>query len=237
MEVQVILSVIVAMGWMVLGAIFLRRGASPNDWYAREMPSFPRRAFIATGLLLLLVGTDCVFVLKQGLSPSRLVDFLLLRYVEAGFYLQLRPGLGFTYVLYLLALIVPSFLPRDFDEPDRFKMDPQPKLPVDVSDEWKNVCDKFRSRNRRWLIAIAAWLAAMATLAAAGFLGFMNSDAYLYAGALLPMGFVVIVAVSLTLPAILVCPNCGCPPRRRSINLYRWLDEIQECESCLAKLS
>jgi hypothetical protein len=194
-----------------------------------------RRAFIFAPFLLLYVSTGCVLLLKQGLTPARIGDVLLLR--DWGWDVVSSTGfLGLVYVVYFFIVIAPSFVPRDDDKADRFQGGLPPFKSVDVSAEWKQRCDMFRARNRRWLIAAFAWLIAAGAAAGLAFLGILPIDAYLYAALFLTLGLAVFGAASSLVPARLKCPNCGCTPLRRPGNMHRWLDEIRICELCQAKL-
>ena len=199
------------------------------------MPSLFRRALVITPFLLLFAVTECVLVLKSGLPPARIGHFLLLR--ETQFEFVFHTGwLALIYIACLLVLIGPSFFPPEKEIDDVFKDGPPPGKPVDVSDQWKERCDKFRERNRRWLLAGIAWLSTAGVLSVLAYLDILSMEVYLLTVVLLIVIYGVFRVAAAMLPTRLDCPNCGCPPLRLSYDQHRWLNEIKECERCRAKL-
>lgn len=242
--VEAILTLLACVGWIVVGAVVLRRGASPIGLRQRPLPTIPRTLLVATLFLLLVVAVEYVHLLQMGFSPARIGQVLLLRDLGEDLgsptrldFLWHRRTLGVFYGLYLMVLIFAFFFPRDLAEPDRFSESRVPGKAIDVSDEWKERCDAFRSRNRLWLLLGMAWLLAAGAVAGLAYWDVLPGMVGMHAVLFLILGIAVFGIASTLIPRRLDCPNCGCTPLRYADKLHRWLDDIKECERCHARLA
>ena len=228
---------VVATAWIAIGLMLLRRGRSPIGRQPPTTPSLARRVAIAFPIFLLLLATPCLLVLKMGLPTARIGQFLLLRETELEF-LQLNFGLGIVYLLFLLVIIVPSLPRRKVANTDEIQDAPLMGKSIDVSDEWKKRCDRFRTLNRRWLIVAFVLLTVAGVLTAQAFLGDMSMNEYVFfVIVLIVVAIALFPVASAWLRMRLKCPHCSRPPLRHDSKLHRWLDDIKECEWCRARLA
>jgi hypothetical protein len=106
-----------------------------------------------------------------------------------------------------------------------------------VATEWQHRCERFRARNRIWMIAAATWLLATVALLLAAF--FLEADAPLYGAAaalLFVFGMPAFQIASFGLSRLLQCPDCGQRALPKRLFVSSNPATLESCESCGCRL-